>query len=357
MTGAAAGTGPAPGRSGRLMAAEIAEQPDILANQLEVLPGPVAKVVNRIREVDPRFVMLAARGTSDHAALFAKYLLEVRLGLPCGMASPSTLTGYHARPVLDGVLWVAVSQSGASPDLVESTQHAARGGALTLAVTNAPDSPLGSTAELHIDIHAGPERSVAATKTYTAQLMAMWLLVEAWRGADGAAARAVPELVRQVLDSPEIDKLAARYRFVDRIVTVGRGFSYPTARESALKLMETSYLSANAFSGADLLHGPLAMIDEDRPVLVIAPAGVGSDLLRPVLARLRDRGADTCLVGDDGLASEYRVTSRVPTPSVAETLSPIVQVVPLQQLAHHIAVARHFDPDQPRGLSKVTETR
>jgi len=339
------------------MAAEIAQQPDVLANQLAVAHGHIQKVARRLQELAPRFVVLAARGTSDHAALFAKYLIEVKLGLPCGLASPSTLTGYHARPALEQVLWVSVSQSGASPDLVESARTAAARGALTLAVTNDPGSPLADASDLHIDVLAGPELSVAATKTYTAQLQALWLLVDAWSGGRAEGVADVPAAIRRVLDEPDLDGLAARYRFVDRIVTVGRGFSYPTARESALKLMETSYLSANAFSGADLLHGPLAMIDEDRPVVVCAPSGVGGDLLRPVLARLRDRGADTCLIGADELAAEYQVTAHVPTPDVEESLAPIVQIVPLQQLAHHLAVARHRDPDQPRGLSKVTETR
>jgi glucosamine--fructose-6-phosphate aminotransferase (isomerizing) len=339
------------------MAAEIDEQPAVLANQQAVALGGIRSVAQKIRDADPRFVVLAARGTSDHAALFAKYLVEVRLGLPCGLASPSTLTGYHAHPRFDRVLWVSVSQSGASPDLVESTAAAASAGALTLAVTNDPASALASASHLHVDIHAGRELSVAATKTYTAQLQAMWLLVDAWAGGDGAGAANVPESIRRVLETCDVGALAARYRFVDRVVTVGRGFSYPTARESALKLMETSYLAAHAFSGADLLHGPLAMIDEDRPVIVVTPAGIGGDLLRPVLARLRDRQADTCLVGDRDLAEEYRVTTHLPIPPMEESLSPIVQIVPLQRLAHHLAVARHHDPDQPRGLSKVTETR
>lgn len=342
---------------GHLMAAEITQQPEVLANQLVGSTGPIREVARQLREANPRFVVLAARGTSDHAALYVKYLMEVRLGLPCGMASPSTLVGYHAQLRLDDVLWLAVSQSGASPDLVESTEVARRRGALTLAVTNAPDSALASVADLHIDVQAGRELSVAATKTYTAQLQAMWLLVDAWRGGDGLAAAKVAPAMRHMLSSAEaVDDLAVRYRFMHRIVTVGRGYSYPTAREGALKLMETSYLAAHAFSGADLLHGPMAMIGQDCPVVVIAPPGVGGQLLRPVLARLEERRADTCLVGDAALAGDYHFTNCVPVASIDETLSPIVQIVPLQQLALRIALARGVDPDRPRGLSKVTET-
>ena len=343
---------------GSLMAAEIAAQPEVLAGQVETQLTAIRAVADRVRAADPRFVLLAARGTSDHAALYGKYLLETELGLPCGLASMSTLTAQRATPRWRDTLWIAVSQSGGSPDLAESTAVAARAGALTLAVTNAPDSPLAQAAQLHVDIQAGPELSVAATKSYTAQLQALWLLVDAWRGGDARQVRGIPETVQRALSEDAVSELAATYRFADRLVTVGRGFSYPTARESALKLMETTYVAAQAFSGADLLHGPVAMVDAHRPVIVAAPEGNGGRLLRPVLARLREVGADVCLVGARPLADEFRI-SRVLGASllVEEQLSPLVQIVPLQALAREMAVARGFDPDRPRGLSKVTETR
>jgi glucosamine--fructose-6-phosphate aminotransferase (isomerizing) len=342
---------------GALMAAEIAEQPDVLAAQADHGLGAIRAVAEQVRAADPRCVLLAARGTSDHAALYAKYLVETELGLPAGLASLSSLTAYGSRPRMDGVLWLAVSQSGGSPDLVDSTAAAARAGALTLAVTNARESALAQAARLHVDIGAGPEVSVAATKSYTAQLQALWLLVDAWRGGDGHAVRALPTAVRAVLDREEVSDLATRYRFVDRLVTTGRGFSYPTAREAALKLMETCYLSAHAFSGADLLHGPFAMVDHDRPVVVVAPEGVGGELLRPVLERLRDRRADVCIVGSRVLVEEFQPAVGLALPAgLDERLSPVVQIVPLQQLALQVARMRHLDPDRPRGLRKVTET-
>jgi len=253
------------------------------------------------------------------------------------------------------VLWVAVSQSGGSPDLVDSTTAAAHAGALTVAVTNAPTSPLAAAAHHHVDVLAGHERAVAATKSYTAQLLALWLLVDAWRGGDAAPARTLPDLAAQVLAGQEVLAVADRYRFVDKVVTTGRGYAYPTAREAALKLMETSYLSAHAFSGADLLHGPLAMIDQDRPVIAVVPDGVGGRALRPVLDRLAERGADVCVVGDP--TSAPHSSAVIPLPAgVDEQLSPILQIMPLQRLAHAMAVARHHDPDAPRGLRKVTKT-
>jgi glutamine---fructose-6-phosphate transaminase (isomerizing) len=348
-------TNDAPRPRGALMAAEIAEQPDTLQYLLDQGLAPIREVARRIGDHRPRFVLLAARGTSDHAALYAKYLVEIVLALPAGLASPSTLTAYAARPDLTGVLWVAVSQSGGSPDLVDSTAAARSCGALTVAVTNAPASPLADAAELGIDVLAGPEQAVAATKSYTNQLLSLYLLVDAWRGGDADAARALPALAAEVLDRAEGVRAAERYRFVERLVTTGRGYAYPTAREAALKLMETSYLSAHAFSGADLLHGPLAMIDEDRPVVAVVPEGTGGTALRPVLERLRDRGADVLIVGNPQAATGAARVIELPT-GVTEQLAPVLQILPLQQLAHAMAVTRGYDPDAPRGLKKITET-
>lgn len=348
-------TSPTSPQPGALMAREIAEQPPALARVLEQGLPEIREVADRIRAAAPRFVLLAARGTSDHAALYAKYLVEIGLGLPVGLASPSTLTVYGARPSYDDVLWLSVSQSGGSPDLVSSTTAAGAGGALTVAVTNAPDSPLAQASQLHVDVLAGPERSVAATKSYTSQLLALWLLVDAWRGGDGKAAHALPDLAAEVLARDDVLRLGERYRFAERLITTGRGYSYPTAREAALKLMETTYVSAQAFSAADLLHGPFAMVDQDRPVMVFAPEGAGGQAALPVLDRLAARGADVCLVGDPALAQPGNTTIALP-PGVGEDLAPILEILPAQRLAHAMAVARNLDPDAPRGLAKVTET-
>jgi glucosamine--fructose-6-phosphate aminotransferase (isomerizing) len=287
---------------GALMAAEIAEQPGALQRLLRDGLPALREVAAEVARRQPRFVLLAARGTSDHAALYAKYLIEIGLGLPAGLASPSTLTTYRSRPDYDGVLWITVSQSGGSPDLVDSTAAARSRGALTLAVTNAADSPLAQAADLHVDVLAGPELAVAATKSYTSELLALYLLIDAWGGGDGSLARPLPDCAHQVLERGVAAELAPRYRFVERLVVTARGYAYATAREAALKMMETSYLSAHAFSGADLMHGPLAMVDEDRPVIAVVPFGPGGAALSPVLDRLRDRRADVLVVGDDDAA-------------------------------------------------------
>jgi len=343
---------------GAMMAAEIAEQPEALARLLtsESL-GRVRAVAATIRARSPRFVLLAARGASDHAALYAKYLVEVSLGLPAGVASPSTMTAYGARPDLSDVLLLTVSRSGASPDLIETVRTARAGGATTLAVTNNADSELASAAELHLDILAGPERAVAATKAYSSQVLALWLIVDALRGGDAAAAHAVPEAAESlVARSDEVAALASRYRFTDQLVTTGRGYSFPTAREAALKLMETAYVATNAFSGADLLHGPLGMIDHDHPVIAVVPDGRGAEAMQPVLERLAERGADVTVLGGARSTMLGSVGYDLGCEGVTEELHPVVDIIPLQQLALQMALARGFDPDVVRALRSVVET-
>ncbi|WP_306999265.1 SIS domain-containing protein [Amycolatopsis thermophila] len=335
------------------MAAEIAEQPAVLGG-LVARRGEIAEVAGAIARRPPRFALLAARGSSDHAALYAKYLIEVLLGLPAGLVSPSTVTLYGARPDLRDVLLVSVSQSGGSPDLLEFTQTARKQGALTVAVTNTPSSPLGGAAELAVDIGAGTETAVAATKTYSATLLALYLLVDAVRGGDASAAAEIEPLARQALDV-DVQRAVDRYRFVDRIITTGRGYSYATALESALKLAETSYLAARAYSGADLLHGPVAAVDEETAVLAITGAGRGGAALRDVLTAVAERGADVLALGSS--ADEVPAAVRIPVPSVTEELAPVLEVLPVQRIALGLALARGFDPDRPRGLNKVTRTR
>lgn len=345
-----------PAAPGRHMAAEIAEQPTVWRRLLDEGREQRAAAARLLSDASPRFVLLLARGTSDHAALYAKYLVEIQHALPAGLVSPSTLTTYQARPDLRDVLVLAVSQSGGSPDLVQSLEVARAQGALTLAVTNSASSALAQAADFHLDVLAGPELSVAATKSYTAQLLTLYLLFERVRGGDGTAAEALPELAEQMLaKDDEMADVARRYRFAQRLVTTARGYSYPTVREAALKLMETSYLSAQAFSGADLLHGPLAMIDPQVPVLAVMAEGLGGAAMRQVIPRLQEVHADVFCVGSADVITQFSAGVALPA-GVPEELSPLLEVIPFQLLARHLAIARGGDPDTPRGLRKVTET-
>lgn len=349
-----AGAGELPGR---IMSGEMAEQPTMLRRILDEGAPAIRAVAAEIAARKPRFVLLTARGTSDNAALYAKYLIEIRLGLPCGLASMSTTTAYGAKPDLKDVLVVTVSQSGGSPDLVASTRAAREAGAVTLAVTNSPDSPLAAVSEYHIDILAGPEKALPATKTYTASLLSLYLFVEGLRGGDGAAAAILPELAEAILGRrDEVRALASRYRFAERMVITSRGYGYPTAKEAALKLMETSYIPALSYSGADLLHGPLAMVDNISPVIAVVTDGRGGEALQPVLDRLRGRGADLFVVGPKAQVETASAGFVLPTAGVAEEVQPILEILPLQMLAYEVTIARGQDPDAPRALAKVTET-
>jgi glucosamine--fructose-6-phosphate aminotransferase (isomerizing) len=343
---------------GQLMAREIAEQPSVLRRLLQAERTEIASVSAVISQRRPRFVLLAARGTSDHAALYAKYLIEVRLGLPAGLVSPSSMTIYQARPDLRDVLFLAISQSGGSPDLIDSLSAARSFGAMTVAITNNPASALAHAAHFAVHVRAGAERAVAATKTYTAELLALYLLLAPLE--DGGAfelAAPLADAAEATLGSgPTVAEAATRYRFADRLVTTARGFSYPTAREAALKLMETSYLGAQSFSGADLLHGPLAMIDTALPVIAIVTPGRGGRAMAPVLQRLAERGADLLTVGPSVPETRRDLIVPVATAGIAEELHPILEILPLQQLAHQLALLRGENPDAPRGLNKVTET-
>ncbi|GAA5015364.1 SIS domain-containing protein [Streptomyces siamensis] len=344
-------------RPGRIMAREMAEQPDVMRRLLGTGAPRIQDVARQVASRSPRFVLLAARGTSDNAALYAKYLLEIRLGMPCGLTSMSTITAYGARPDLSDVLVITVSQSGGSPDLVASTRAAREAGAITLAVTNNPDSPLAAVSEYHIDIMAGPEKALPATKTYTASLLALHLFVEGLRGGDGAAAKVLPELAAGLLArQDEVRVLASRYRFAGRMVITSRGYGYPTAKEAALKLMETSYIPALSYSGADLLHGPLAMVDNISPVIAVVTDGRGGEALQPVLDRLRGRGADLVVVGPRAQVEQASAGFVLPTEGVAEEVQPMLEIIPLQLLAYEVTIARGQDPDAPRALAKVTET-
>jgi glucosamine--fructose-6-phosphate aminotransferase (isomerizing) len=343
--------------NGTLTIAEIAEQPDVI-DRIRQEGWPHIQALGRtIADRQPHFVVFVARGTSDHAALYAKYLAETCLALPAGLASPSTMTVYDAHPKMDDVLLIAVSQSGSSADLVEPVSRARAGGAITVAITNSPGSPLSEAAEFHLDVLAGPERAVAATKTYTAQLLTLYLLIQAIGGHDGAETDQLSAQARALVDRrDEISRLAVRYRFAEQLVTTARGYNYPTAREAALKLMETSYLICHAFSGADLLHGPMAVIDRGFPVIAIAPNGPGGVALRPVFERLNELGADTLVIGDPE-SIRLGTLGFAMAEATPEILSPILSIIPLQLLAWQLALERGGDPDQPRGLMKVTSTR
>jgi glucosamine--fructose-6-phosphate aminotransferase (isomerizing) len=338
---------------------EIREQPEALTRLLKEGRARAAEIAARIRERAPRFVVIAARGSSDNAARYAQYLFGAHNRLPVSLATPSLFTAYEAGPSLAGALVLGVSQSGRSPDIVSVLEAGRRDGSLTVAITNDPASPLAQAADHVLPLFAGPERAVAATKTYTASLAALALLSAALeRDEDrlGELARAPGQVSAAIEANGALDERVQRYRYAEHFVVVGRGFNYSTAFEVALKLKETSYLVAEPYSPADLLHGPVAMIDRGFPALVIAPSGRVLADLTAFVGTLEQRHAEVVAISDDAsVLSRARVGLRLPS-AVPEWLSPLVCVVPGQLFAVALARARGLDPDQPRGLTKITET-
>jgi glucosamine--fructose-6-phosphate aminotransferase (isomerizing) len=333
---------------------EIHEQPEVLATILEEWET-VARAARTLRSRGFRFAMLAARGTSDNAALYAKYLFEIRLGVPVSLASPSTFTLYESEMNLENVLVIGISQSGESKDVLEVLRRSRQLGAITLSVTNDESSSLAAAADVHLWLRAGNEKSVAATKTYTAELFLLYLLIAALdRSEPEPEVQQLSEQARRVLEVAW--EGVERYRYAHYMTVASRGYNFATAKEAALKLMETTYTVTEAFSEADLRHGPMAMIGRDFPVVLIVPPGRAYQSMDSLAKSLASRGAELAVIGGDpDLVSEAAAGFLVPV-SCPEELSPILYALPAQLLAHSVAELRGLDPDSPRGLSKVTET-
>jgi glucosamine--fructose-6-phosphate aminotransferase (isomerizing) len=340
-----------------LLEAEIDSQPQVIATLLD-------RELERVRGIAAglapfSYALIAARGTSDHAATYAQYAWGAVAGYPVALATPSLHTLYNAPPRMDGALVVGVSQSGQSPDIVGVLEEGRRQGRPTLAITNDAASPLAAAADHVIELHAGPERSVAATKTYTAQLVVMAMLAAAWSGRPERLdeLRLLPAALATTLaGAAGVAARAERYRYMEQCVVIGRGFNYSTALELALKLKELTYAMADAYSSADFRHGPIATIAQGTPAILIMPRGaVFADML-DLAHELRARGAELLVCSDAPEAEALAVTALPLRGALPEWLSPVSAIVPGQILALHLALARGLAPDQPRGLHKVTLT-
>jgi len=339
---------------------EIHEQPEVLARLLDAEHSSVQALADAIQDRGIDHVVIAARGTSDNAARYAQYLLGAANRLVVGLATPSLFTIYRQPPRFGNCLVLGVSQSGKSPDIVSVVAEAKRQGALTAALTNIPASDLGRAAEYVLDLHAGEEKSVAATKTYTAQLAAIALLSACLSG--GAARLGMlhqaPQHVAQALAVEErVARVAERYCYMESCVTIGRGYNYATAFELALKLKELAYLSAEPASSADFRHGPIAMVESGYAVLLVAPRGRVFADVRRLAGQLRQRRAELLVISDHRPLLDQAQLALPLEPGQAEWLTPVEAVVPGQLLALQLARCRGCPLDRPRGLSKVTRTR
>jgi glucosamine--fructose-6-phosphate aminotransferase (isomerizing) len=339
---------------------EIREQPAVLQRFLSEQKGPVQELAQEIRQRDISHVIIAARGTSDNAGRYAQYVLGAQNRMMVTLATPSLFTIYQRPPRLDNTLVLGISQSGKSPDIVAVLAEARKQGALTAVLTNIPDSDLGRQGDVVVDLCAGVETAVAATKTYTSELAAIALLC-ATLANDAEmfnALEKLPDAVQATLAMQEaIAQIAPRYRYMQRTVVIGRGYNYATAFELALKMKELTYSIAEPYSSADFLHGPLALIDEGFPVIVVAPSGKILPEMVGFMRTLRQRQAEVIAISDaDDALALARIPLALPAP-VPEWLSPITAIVPGQMLAMNLAHTRDFDVDAPRAIQKVTETR
>jgi glucosamine--fructose-6-phosphate aminotransferase (isomerizing) len=340
---------------------EILEQPETARRLLGLRAagfGRLAEVLGRRR---PSFVLIAARGSSDHAALYAQYLFAIRNALPVGLATPSAFTFYGARPRLAGSLVVGISQSGRSPDIVAVLDEAAAQGAMTLALTNDGSSPLARTAQQVVELHAGVEQATAATKTYTLELLAVALLscaLDAATADEEQDLARIPTWMEQALTvEAQAERVATAHADVTRCIVLGRGYEYATAREWALKLQELAQVLAVPYSAADFAHGPLALAEANLPVLAVAPAGPPLDAQIELLRSLRERHGSRLLVISDS-PEALGLDEGLPLPAeVAGWLSPLVSVIPAQLYAYHLARAKGLDTERPRTITKVTKTR
>src|SRR5665213_154061 len=338
---------------------EIRHQPEALARTLSSELKKIEKFRTVMARRKPRLVVLTARGTSDNAAQFGRYLIEITTGIPVSLAAPSVHTVYDRALDYRDALVVGISQSGESTDTNVVLEKAKTAGAITVGFTNEPKSAMAGIADYVFLVRAGREKSVAATKTYTGQLMLFYLLAYAL----GARLRladlqAIPDLAAAAISlEREVAELAGRYRFMHHAVVVGRGLNYANAFEFALKMMETSYVVAERFSAADFLHGPIAMVDHDLPIFMFGPAGSAWASLQETLEKLRELKAKTVIITDRRNKDAARFASaviRVPV-LLRELYTPIPYIIPAQLFAAALARAKGLDADQPRGLRKVTQ--
>jgi glucosamine--fructose-6-phosphate aminotransferase (isomerizing) len=338
---------------------EILQQPEVIrsliSNQKKVITS-IAKEIGK-----PRNIFIAARGTSDNAARYAKYVWGSLNQIPVALAAPSLFSVYQKPPILSDHLVIGISQSGESPDLLSVIEEANQQDCKTLVITNQIKSPLASMADFVIDVQAGEEISVAATKSYAAQLLVIAMLSAAWNDIpdrweeiDG-----LPGKTKAVLNlESKIQITSSRYRYMEQCVVLGRGYNYATAFEWSLKMKELSYVVAQPYSSADFQHGPIALVSHGFPVFAVAMQGGVFQDMESVINKVKlDHRADLFLISDN---KELLSLADCPVPlpdDIPEWLSPIITIIPAQLFCYHLTLVKGMDPDTPRGLQKVTRTK
>ncbi len=338
------------------MLAEIAEQPAVLEKTIQMEIGKLKKLGEFLRGKDIDLIVLAARGSSDNAAFFGRYLLEITTGIPVSLSAPSVYTLHKAKLNLKRALVIGISQSGEGVDINQVLESAKKSGAATLGITNQADSTMAKITDECLLIHAGKEKSVAATKTYTGQMLHFYLLASILADTKLAYEK-IPQFADQCLSlQSQVEELVQRYVFMENCVVVGRGLNYGNSYELALKLMETCYVVAERFSSADFFHGPLAIVERRFPVIIFAPKGVTRQSNLDLLERLKELHADSFAITNDEKIAALSSRSLLLPKAIDEFLSPIPFIIPAQLFAAFLAEAKGLDADAPRSLTKVTKT-
>jgi glucosamine--fructose-6-phosphate aminotransferase (isomerizing) len=341
-----------------LLEKEILQQPKVVKLLLSSEADRIAAICDQIRGRF-HYVVIAARGTSDNAARYAQYLFGSHNKLQVALATPSLYTIYNTPPDLSGALVIGVSQSGKSPDIISVLEHGRKIGVPTIAITNNQDSPLASTADFVIPLHAGEEKSVAATKTYTSSLTALAML-SSYLSGDQRYLDQIQSLPHAMEDAICFSQKALtnvqRFRYIDRCSVLGRGFNYSTTFEIALKIKELTGVIAESYSTADFLHGPIATISQGSPVFVVAPSGGVKNDLADLIKKMNISGAELIIISDvDSLlknaAIKFHLSSGLP-----EWLTPLTFVIPGQLFALQLTIEKKLNVDKPEGLTKVTKT-
>jgi glutamine---fructose-6-phosphate transaminase (isomerizing) len=341
-----------------IMLKEIHEQPDALARTLREESRHAIRFGKFLSTKNIQLIVLVARGSSDNAALFGKYLLEITNGIPVSHAAPSVQTLYHSKLQMKRALVVGVSQSGEGTDINWVLQNSKKQGAYTLGITNEAGSTMAKLVDEVFLIRAGKEKSVAATKTYTGQLLMFYLLAAALRGGRGIETlQQIPDLASESLKlQVRIAAIVERYRFMSRCIVVGRGLNYANAYELSIKLMETCYIVSERFSSADFLHGPVAIVEQDFPVILFAPRGRTFKDILSLTRQLKRLKAETIVLSSEPSILKLATRAIELPQRIEDFLSPIPYIIPGQIFAAMLAEVKGLRPDQPRSLKKVTRT-
>ncbi|MCX7842552.1 MAG: SIS domain-containing protein [Clostridia bacterium] len=339
---------------------EIFEQPSVLKNCIKNNSQLISEIVDSLRKRQIYSIIIAARGTSDHAGVYGKYIIETVLGIPVALAAPSVFTVYGKKLNMEKSLVIGISQSGKAADVLEVIREANKQGAVTVSITNFVDSPLAIEARHHLWCNAGLEESVAATKTFTSQIMLLAQLVAKWAQDKAMIMELdnVPENVEKALEISDIIKeKVQRYRYMNECFVLSRGINYSIALEGALKIQETTYVKAKAFATSDFHHGPFAMVEKDTPVIIYAPYGPSFKDTGEMVEKLKQSQAELIIVSNSAELLEKGNCSFIIPAASNDIISPFYNVVIAQMFACQLSLAKGLDPDKPRGLNKVTITK